>query len=166
MFHSINEFFSDWETESELTLKVLESLTDESLDKPIPGYRRTIGNVAWHIIGSMGKMMQAAGTSILAAKEDDEQPKEAAKICREYEIASKCLRCEIRKNWTDNTLNDEIDMYGEMWSKEFVLRVILAHQIHHRAQLTVLMSIAGLNVPGVYGPSFFEWQQMGREPLK
>jgi uncharacterized damage-inducible protein DinB len=166
MFHTINEFLSDWEIESNLTLKVFENLTDESLNKPIPGYRRTAGNLAWHIIGSITEMMKTAGTKISGASEDDEQPLKVSQICREYDVASKCLACELRKNWTDEKLNDEIDVYGETWSKEFVLRVIVAHQIHHRAQLTVLMSIAGLKVPGIYGPSYIDWVDMGREPLK
>jgi len=31
--------------------------------------------------------------------------------------------------------------------------MLIAHQGHHRAQMTVLMRQAGLKVPGVYGPS-------------
>jgi uncharacterized damage-inducible protein DinB len=166
MINSINEFLTDWETESGLTLKVFKNLTDDSLDKPIPGYRRTIGRLAWHITGAIGEMMRSSGNPINAAEEDDPQPAEAAKLYNEYETASKALAEELKKNWTDASLSKQENMYGEMWTREFILRVIVAHQIHHRAQLTVLMSIAGLPVPGVYGPSYIEWQQMGREPLK
>jgi len=166
MYNSINEFLADWEAESGLTLKVFKNLSDESLSKPIPGYRRTIGGLAWHITGAVGEMMKSSGNPINTADEDEPQPAEAAKLYSEYEKAAKALSDELKSKWTDDSLAKQENMYGEMWTREFILRVIVAHQIHHRAQLTVLMSIAGLPVPGVYGPSYIEWQAMGREPLK
>jgi uncharacterized damage-inducible protein DinB len=166
MFNTINDFLTDWEAESGLTLKVLKNLTDESLNKPIPGYRRTIGGLAWHITGAIGEMMKKSGNDLHTADEDEPLPAEAAKLYSLYEAAAKTLSDELKKSWTDASLNDKVNMYGETWTKEFILRVIITHQIHHRAQLTVLMSIAGLPVPGTYGPSYIEWQQMGREPLK
>ncbi|HRN25773.1 MAG TPA: DinB family protein [Ignavibacteriaceae bacterium] len=39
--------------------------------------------------------------------------------------------------------------------------VIISHQTHHRAQLTIVMRLNGLNVPGIYGPSKEEWTQLG-----
>jgi uncharacterized damage-inducible protein DinB len=41
------------------------------------------------------------------------------------------------------------------------LGVIVSHQIHHRAQLTIVMRLNGLKVPGVYGPSKEEWTSYG-----
>ena len=38
-------------------------------------------------------------------------------------------------------------MYGEMWKRGTTLGVIISHQIHHRAQLTVVMRLNGLKVP-------------------
>ena len=47
-----------------------------------------------------------------------------------------------------------------------VLAHLFLHQIHHRGQMTVLMRQAGLEVPGVYGPSRPEWAHYGMpEPL-
>jgi uncharacterized damage-inducible protein DinB len=166
MYNSINEFLTDWETESGLTLKVLKNLTNDSLSKPIPGYRRTIGGLAWHITGAIGEMMKTSGNPIDTADEDEPQPKDAAVLYNEYEKAAKALTAELKSKWADDSLGKQVNVYGETWTYEFILRVIIAHQIHHRAQLTVLMSIAGLPVPGVYGPSYIEWQAMGREPLK
>ena len=48
-------------------------------------------------------------------------------------------------------------MYGEKWRERKTLGVLVTHQIHHRAQLTVVMRLAGLKVPGVYGPAKEEW---------
>jgi uncharacterized damage-inducible protein DinB len=44
------------------------------------------------------------------------------------------------------------------------LQILIRHEIHHRAQMTVLMRQAGLKVPGIYGPSRDEWQAMGMTP--
>ena len=44
------------------------------------------------------------------------------------------------------------------------LQVLVVHQAHHRGQMTVLMRQAGLEVPGVYGPSRQEWAAYGMQP--
>lgn len=51
-----------------------------------------------------------------------------------------------------------------MWSRGKTLGVLITHQIHHRAQLTIVMRLAGLKVPGVYGPAKEEWVGYGMEP--
>ncbi|MNF01709.1 DinB family protein [compost metagenome] len=52
-------------------------------------------------------------------------------------------------------------MYGELWEKGKILRVLISHQSHHRGQMTVIMRILGLPVPGLYGPSKEEWAEFG-----
>ena len=42
-----------------------------------------------------------------------------------------------------------------------VVFYLIAHQGHHRGQMTVLMRQAGLVVPGIYGPSREEWAAFG-----
>jgi uncharacterized damage-inducible protein DinB len=39
--------------------------------------------------------------------------------------------------------------------------VLVTHQTHHRAQMTVLMRQAGLQVPGIYGPVKEGWAAYG-----
>lgn len=48
-----------------------------------------------------------------------------------------------------------------MWKRGTTLGIIISHQIHHRAQLTIVMRLNGLKVPGVYGPSKEEWKGYG-----
>ena len=57
-------------------------------------------------------------------------------------------------------LNDDLNMYGQVWKRTSVLSSLIAHQAHHRGQMTVLMRQAGLKVPGVYGPSKEEWAEL------
>ena len=55
-------------------------------------------------------------------------------------------------------------MYGETWKRGKSLPVFLTHEMHHRGQMTVIMRLAGLKVPGIYGPSKEEWTNYGMEP--
>jgi uncharacterized damage-inducible protein DinB len=73
---------------------------------------------------------------------------------------------EITEKCSDETLKQEDDLYGEMWAKGKTLGVLVTHQIHHRGQLTVIMRLAGLKVPGVYGHAKEEWTGYGMEPQK
>ena len=58
----------------------------------------------------------------------------------------------------------EDDMYGEKWKRGMTLQGLIHHEIHHRAEMIVLMRLAGLPVPGLYGPTREEWTQYGMEP--
>ncbi len=51
----------------------------------------------------------------------------------------------------------EDDRYGDKWSRGKTLGMLVTHQIHHHGQLTVVMRLAGLKVPGVHGPAKEEW---------
>jgi uncharacterized damage-inducible protein DinB len=62
-------------------------------------------------------------------------------------------------------LGEVIEMYGEKWTRAQALAGLLKHEIHHRAQITVLMRQAGLKVPGVYGPAKEEWVSYGMQPM-
>jgi uncharacterized damage-inducible protein DinB len=42
--------------------------------------------------------------------------------------------------------------------------VLMLHQTHHRGQLATYMRIAGLKVPGPYGPAREEWTNYGMPP--
>jgi uncharacterized damage-inducible protein DinB len=69
----------------------------------------------------------------------------------------------VKKQWTDASLKEMKNVFGMEMQKAVTLSLLIKHIIHHRGQMTVLMRQAGLNVPGVYGPSRNEWSQMGME---
>jgi len=165
MYSSINEFLADWSNESTFTQKILDNLTDESLNQKVYEEGRNIGFLAWHIVNSIGKMANRTG---LAVKEfdADKAPENAKEIADAYKEAANSLKEEVRAKWNDKTLYEEVDMYGEMWKNSVTLQVLVRHQIHHRAQITVLMRQAGVKVPGIYGPSKEEWAAMGIPPMK
>lgn len=161
MFTTIDQFSQIWTHESELTLKIFKALTDESLDRAINDDHRTLGRIAWHLVLTIPEMMNKTGLDVVGPDEDDPVPGDAAVIVGQYTTVSQGLLDQINRKWTDGSLDDEDNMYGQMWKKSFTLMVLINHQIHHRGQMTVLMRQAGLMVPGIYGPAKEEWGQFG-----
>jgi len=161
MYRKLEDFIKDWTYESESTLKVFNNLTDESLTKKVNENVRTAGRLAWHITTSIGEMAHRTGLTFITVDENSPVPATAKEIVDIYKEASANLLSEIKEKWTDETLFEEDDMYGEKWKKGTTLGVIISHQIHHRAQLTVVMRLLGLKVPGIYGPAKEEWVNYG-----
>lgn len=166
MYRTIEDFVDDWKYESEATLKVIGALTDGSLGQKVTPEGRSLGYLAWHIVLTLGEMGGKSGLNLKAPAEDAPQPEKAAEIAATYEAAARSVIADVQLKWTDSSLRDEIDMYGEKWKRGHALVSLVKHQIHHRAQMTVLMRQAGLRVPGVYGPSREEWSQFGMPPQK
>lgn len=161
MYYKISDFISDWTYESESTIKVFLNLTNESLTKKVNEKVRTAGRLAWHITASIPEMMNRTGFKIEEVKEDSTVSSNVSELVKVYKNISETLANQINANWNDETLLKEDNMYGETWAKGKTLAILITHQIHHRAQLTIVMRLLGLKVPGVYGPSSEEWAGMG-----
>src|SRR3989339_1232188 len=160
MFRTINDFLDGWKYESEATLKVFENLTDISLDQRVTSTGRSLGFIAWHITNTIPEMLSKTGLPF-SYEENTPVPASVKIIKDTYEKSSKAVTDLISGNWKDEMLNDDINMYGQVWKRASVLSSLIAHQAHHRGQMTVLMRQAGLKVPGVYGPSKEEWAKFG-----
>jgi uncharacterized damage-inducible protein DinB len=61
MYSKVTEFIEDWKYESESTLKVFEKLTNDSLDFKPNKKVRSPGRLAWHIVTTLGEMVQRTG---------------------------------------------------------------------------------------------------------
>lgn len=164
MIRTIEDFLNAWQMEAAGTLKMLRALTDESLGQKVSPDGRSLGFVAWHITTTLGEMMGHAGLPVEAPGEHEPLPASAAAIADAYEKGARSVAAAVRSHWTDGQLGDDVAMYGETWKKGMVLQALIAHQIHHRGQMTVLMRQAGLQVPGVYGPAKEEWAALGMPP--
>jgi uncharacterized damage-inducible protein DinB len=161
MYTKVSEFLQDWKKESETTLKVLSNLTDDSLKQKVTPEGRDIAYIAWHIVITIGEMMNKSGLSVDAPAEDSDPPASASEIKNKYESVAKSLSAEVETKWTDAMMSDELDLYGEKWKRSFLCEALVKHEIHHRGQLTILMRQAGLKVPGTYGPAKEEWSAYG-----
>lgn len=164
MFRQVEDFLKAWETESTSTQRLLDAINDPSLGQTVTEGHRTLARVAWHIVTTIPEMMAHTGITIKSVTPEAPVPGKASGIQKAYAAASNELLEFVRANWTDQTLTVEDEMYGEKWPRGQSARVLIDHQTHHRGQLTVLMRQAGLQVPGVYGPSKEEWAGYGATP--
>ena len=164
MYTTIDSFLANWAYEAEATQKLLDTLTDASLGTSAVADGRTIGRLAWHIAQTIPEMMGHTGLQVAGPGEREAVPAQAADIASGYRTAAAALTEQLRAQWNDASLQQMDKMYGEQWSRAMTLQALVAHQIHHRGQLTVLMRIAGLPVHGVYGPAKEDWAKMGMEP--
>jgi uncharacterized damage-inducible protein DinB len=160
MIGSIAEFIAVWKQEAANTHALLSALTDESMSRSVTEEHRNIGRIAWHITTTLREMMERTGLRIEGPDPESPVPASAAEIARAYEQSSASLATALGA-WTDASLSEQDDMYGEMWRRSFSLQVLLLHQTHHRGQLTVLMRQAGLPIIGLYGPTKDEWAKEG-----
>jgi uncharacterized damage-inducible protein DinB len=157
MYQTIDNFLNDWKNESQLTLKVLKALTDQSLSQKVSPDGRTLGFLAWHIVLTLGEMGNKTGITVDAPPEKAPEPSNVAAISQTYEKAAQSVANYIRDHWNDSSLQ---------WKRGTALSALVKHEIHHRAQMTILMRQAKIPVPGVYGPSKEEWSQYGMPPMK
>ena len=162
MITTLNDFEYEWSQEIEATQKVLKHIKDASLGFSSYAGGRTIGRLAWHITQSIPEMAAGMGLSVAGPGEHEPVPATARAIFQAYNTASIALLETIKREWTDETLQQKDDMYGQSWTRAFSLGVLIKHQIHHRGQLTMVMRTAGLSIPGIYGPTREEWAAWGK----
>ena len=163
MYHTLNEFIEEFKQENQSTMKLFNVLTTESLYKTVDGKVRSTGRLAYHIAHTLQEMMEKTGLDIpFSIKNPAEDNSVTAKqIADAYENAAVAVIEQIQSKWTDATLSETRNMYGQEWSIALTLSILMKHEIHHRGQLTILMRLAGLVVPGVYGPAAEEWAKYG-----
>ncbi|MDQ6598633.1 DinB family protein [Bacillus salipaludis] len=163
MYTSINEFIGEWNQEMESTQKVLDALTDSSLQQAVSQEDRTLGRIAWHIVTSTPEMLNEFGIQVAAVENATTVPTSAKVIADIFRKVTTDTNNAVKEQWTDQSLTEMINVFGMDMPKAVTLSLLIKHIIHHRGQLTVLMRQAGLKVPGVYGPAREEWGLIGME---
>lgn len=161
MYTNINHFIKDFTYEYESTLKIFRNISNETLLLHPNDNIRSIQRLIWHIAITQGEMLGKAGLKITCPDEHSSPLSDIEAICKVYETSAKSVLHEVKKQWADSDLNMEVEMYGEKWTKGTVLNILIKHEAHHRGQLTVLMRLQNLLVPGIYGPSKEEWATFG-----
>ncbi|TAE06228.1 MAG: hypothetical protein EAZ95_19295 [Bacteroidetes bacterium] len=161
MYRLINDFLTDWKHEVSATIRLLENLTEESLQQKVYRQGRELGRIVWHIVQTIPEMGHKAGLFEEDLLAGQKMPVFLPAIIASYRGQSNRLIEAVQQKWKDADLPELISMYGESWARGKVLQVFITHQAHHRGQMTVLMRQAGLKVVGVYGPAREEWKAMG-----
>lgn len=161
MYRKIADFIADWKVEEESTLKIFSGISDEKITVKIADNIRSLGQLAWHITQTLTEMPHKSGIVRENSLEQEPLPLTFDAIASQYKKYSKKLVESLQKNWKDTELTRAIELYGEKWEKGRVLSALITHQIHHRAQMTVLMRLQGIKVPGLYGPAREDWANFG-----
>jgi uncharacterized damage-inducible protein DinB len=153
MYRTVSEFVQDWARESGLSLKVERALSDGSLPQKADPESRTLGQLAWHMVGMIGATGTAVGLEIDAPARGTEAPASAGAIANAYEKAAASLGEQAARKLKDEQLSTEIQLFGRPMQVSWALHSLVRHQIHHRGQIMILMRQAGVVPPGVYGPT-------------
>lgn len=161
MVRTIKDFLERWQEEADNTLKVINNLSDDSLNNSVPG-TRTLGRLANHLVETLTEFPHKLG---LPVKEEFITYNTVEELAAAYQKNADQVYAAVAENWNDEVLEGETNMYGEFWKNGVSLYYLIAHQTHHRAQMTTIMRSAGLRVPGIYGPSQEEWKEMNMQPL-
>jgi uncharacterized damage-inducible protein DinB len=163
MFTRVEDFAAEWTSEAELTASVLDALTDDSLGQEVIEGRRTLRQIAWHLVRSL-HFMTTLGLVFDAPSGGEEVPASAALIASEYRRISRDLLHAVRTQWNCETLHESVMIHKEAWLNGSSLRYAIMHQSHHRGQMTVLMRQAGHRLLNVYGPTYDAWIEKGIAP--
>jgi len=166
MYRKIEDFIEDWKAEESATLKIFGSIPDSAKSKKASEHLRSLERLAWHITQTLTEMPSRAGIVEKDILEHDSIPPSFAEIISTYKKYSNELMENLQKKWTDDGLTDTVEMYGQQWEKRKILSVMVLHQVHHRGQMTALMRVLGLKVPGIYGPSKEEWGTYGMPAME
>ncbi len=161
MYRHVQDFLNDWKDEESYTVKMFSGVTEDTKSQKINENVRTLERLAWHITHTITEMGTAAGLFESDALADTPTPQTMVEIIEIYQKYNIVFAQTVRSKWTDSSLDEEVPMYGETWAKGKVLSVIIGHEAHHRSQMTIVMRMAGLLVPGIYGPAKEEWVAMG-----
>jgi len=161
MYRKIADFLADFAQENQATQKLLGVITDAALTQRVTPEGRSLGRLAWHLVGTLAEMPASAGLATDPTLAEAPQPERAADISAAYGRAAADVATAVTKGWSDGDLDGEISLYGQTWKRGKVLAALILHEAHHRGQMTVLMRQAGLRVPGVYGPAKEEWSTYG-----
>jgi len=164
MYRKMEGFFVDWKAEEEFTINIFSKNRDEFLSTKVAENIRSLGRLAWHITQTLTEMPFRAGIIKKDYLENEPIPKSFNDIINAYKKHSEQLVELLKSNWADSDLIEIIEVYGQKWEKRKILSVLINHQIHHRAQMTILMRLQNIEVPGIYGPSKEEWAKYGMSP--
>lgn len=159
VYRKVDDFLLDWSHATYGTTKVLEALTDEKLGQSIVEGHSTLGWLGWHLATAPAYFLGLVGLNVEVGN-PKEVPATASEIVEAYKNVAAAVEKEVKDNLTDEKLAEEVEMHGHPSPRGAVLRLFIDHQTHHRGQMTVLLRQAGLDVPGVMGPTKEEQEKM------
>ena len=86
-------------------------------------------------------MINKTGLYVKGPAENSAVPSSMKEILLAYDEAGLSLMEELKAKWTDKSLEESDEMYGNIWKRGFTLTALIAHQTHHRGQMTVFIQV-------------------------
>jgi len=164
MYPNLQDFLDDWQSESKLTLRLFDKINEGEKSIKLNDKVRSLERMAWHITQTLTEMPFRAGIFESDILENKPIPSSIRELSDMYSKYSDQLMALLKEKWIDADLNEAIEVYGERWERGKILSILVKHQIHHRGQMTAIMRMLDMEVPGLYGPSREEWSQFGMSP--
>ena len=164
MYLNLQDFLDDWQSESKLTLRLFDKINEGEKSIKLNDKVRSLERMAWHITQTLTEMPFRAGIFESDILENKPIPSSIRELSDMYSKYSDQLMALLKEKWIDADLNEAIEVYGERWERGKILSILVKHQIHHRGQMTAIMRMLDMEVPGLYGPSREEWSQFGMSP--
>lgn len=163
MIHNAQEFLDQYGWESECTANVLGALIDGKLGQLNADGARSAGDLAWHISTSPCYIIGQVGYEMPEFEHTTPTDVTAAKIQQTYADVSNRVK-KHAETMTSDDLNKVHHVFDRMdWPLHQLLNALIAHEIHHRGQLSIQMRNAGVTVPDIYGPNYEETKEMMKQ---
>ncbi|TSI05492.1 DinB family protein [Lysinibacillus sp. BW-2-10] len=153
MYRKVEDFINDWNHNCAGTLSIFEAITEEKKYQAIVEGHSTLEWLSWHLTTAPAYFCELIGLSLDVELNKASTPSAIQEIVATYRVMSKAVSDAVKGNFTNEALSNNIDMHGRSTAVGAVLRLMVDHQTHHRAQMQVLLRQAGLAVPGVMGPT-------------
>jgi uncharacterized damage-inducible protein DinB len=159
----LDRFLAHWEKEAESTLKLLRALPKAQYDfRPDPG-GRSLGELAWHLAEGEAYMtygIEKGAFSMDMRPPNVERPKKIEELAPGFERIHKEAVARIR-NLSAADLDRKIQFFnGPLEIRNILWDMVIAHNVHHRGQLSLMCRLAGGAAPGLYGPNREEMATM------
>src|SRR5688572_5810184 len=149
-------FFAAWDREAQKTIEVLKMLPAGQYDFRPDAAGRSIGELAWHLaeLDAYISFAISNGTFNQELKPPNIlRPRTIEELAPGYERIHKEAR-ERLASLTVADLEKKLEFFGSNSTVSALLwDNMLAHSIHHRGQLSLLVRLAGGAVPSLFGPT-------------
>lgn len=162
MYHDANEFLNVYGMEANCTSRVLDALTDASMgqQKAAGEGHPTLGGLAWHVSTAPSYLLSQIELPMPEFEHEIPAGTDMARIKAIHADQVERIKANAAK-LSPEDLNKVYHVFDRMdLTAGQMLAALIAHEIHHRGQMTVLMRQAGLTVPNIYGPNYEETQEM------
>ena len=163
MSPQLQGLISWWQNEHAITTKVIEAIPPEQTDFQPHERSMTAKELVWHIATSKVNVMNffmLTGSSFEGVGNERPEVTDAIQDIAAWNDRAHQDAVARVGALSDAELAETVDLFGQQLPRMGVISFLLAHEIHHRGQLSVYIRLSGGKVPAIYGGSADEPMQM------